>query len=48
MNFKQTKMLVTGSAGFIGSKIAELLLERGDSVIGVDNLNDAYSQQLWG
>jgi len=39
-------MLVTGCAGFIGSKIAELLLERGDSVIGVDNLNDAYSPQL--
>ena len=45
MNFKPTKMLVTGCAGFIGSKIAELLLERGDTVVGVDNLNDAYSPQ---
>jgi nucleoside-diphosphate-sugar epimerase len=35
--------LVTGCAGFIGSKITELLLERGNLVIGVDNLNDAYS-----
>ena len=40
------KYLVTGAAGFIGSKIAELLLERGDTVVGVDNLNDSYSPQL--
>ena len=38
-------ILVTGCAGFIGSKITELLLERGDIVVGVDNLNDAYSPQ---
>ena len=44
-NKKQT-ILVTGCAGFIGSKIAELLLERGDIVVGADNLNDAYSPQL--
>ena len=39
-------ILVTGCAGFIGSKIAELLLERGDTVVGVDNLNDAYPPPL--
>ena len=46
MNFKPTKIFVTGCAGFIGSMITELLLERGDIVVGVDNLNDAYSPQL--
>jgi len=46
MNFKPTKIFVTGCAGFIGSMITELLLERGDNVVGVDNLNDAYSPQL--
>ena len=38
--------LVTGAAGFIGFHTAERLLARGDKVIGVDNLNDYYSQQL--
>jgi nucleoside-diphosphate-sugar epimerase len=38
--------LVTGAAGFIGSRVAEQLLERGDTVIGVDNLNDAYDVRL--
>ena len=46
MNFKPTKIFVTGCAGFIGSKITELLLERGDTVVGVDNLNDAYPPPL--
>lgn len=36
------KVLVTGAAGFIGSHVAEALLERGDSVVGLDNLNDYY------
>ena len=35
------KILVTGGAGFIGSHVAQRLLQRGDSVVIVDNLNDA-------
>src|SRR5690242_7734831 len=38
--------LVTGCAGFIGSKVAELLLQQGHAVVGVDNLNDAYDRRL--
>lgn len=40
------KLLVTGAAGFIGSKVANMLATRGDSVIGVDNLNDYYDVRL--
>jgi UDP-glucuronate 4-epimerase len=40
------KVLVTGSAGFIGSALSLRLLERGDEVIGVDNLNDYYDVRL--
>ncbi|HEB92808.1 MAG TPA: NAD-dependent epimerase [Gammaproteobacteria bacterium] len=40
------KVLITGSAGFIGSQLALRLLERGDEVIGVDNLNDYYEVSL--
>ena len=36
------KVLVTGTAGFIGNQLALRLLERGDEVIGIDNLNDYY------
>jgi UDP-glucuronate 4-epimerase len=36
------KVLVTGSAGFIGSHVAESLLARGDTVVGLDSLNDYY------
>ncbi len=39
-------ILVTGAAGFIGSYVAHALLARGDSVIGVDNLNDYYPRSL--
>jgi UDP-glucuronate 4-epimerase len=37
------KVLVTGAAGFIGSHLAESLLKRGDTVVGVDNFNDYYN-----
>ncbi len=40
------KILVTGSAGFIGSTLALRLLERGDAVVGFDNLNDYYDVNL--
>ena len=40
------KILVTGSAGFIGSHVAKRLLARGDEVIGLDNLNDYYDVTL--
>jgi UDP-glucuronate 4-epimerase len=39
-------ILVTGAAGFIGSHVALRLLERGDEVVGVDNLNDYYDPAL--
>ncbi|MES2119060.1 MAG: GDP-mannose 4,6-dehydratase [Pseudomonadota bacterium] len=39
-------ILVTGVAGFIGSTTARVLLERGDSVVGIDNLNDYYDPAL--
>jgi len=40
------KVMVTGSAGFIGYHLAERLLARGDRVVGVDNLNDYYDVSL--
>jgi UDP-glucuronate 4-epimerase len=40
------KILVTGAAGFIGSHTASRLLERGDEVVGIDNLNDYYDVSL--
>jgi len=40
------KILVTGTAGFIGSHVAMRLLARGDEVVGVDNLNDYYDVTL--
>ena len=38
--------MITGAAGFIGSTLAKRLLERGDTVTGVDNLNDYYDVSL--
>lgn len=40
------KVLLTGAAGFIGSKTAQLLLDQGIEVVGLDNLNDYYSVEL--
>ena len=39
-------ILVTGAAGFIGYHVARRLLERGDQVLGVDNLSDYYDVRL--
>lgn len=40
------KVLVTGSAGFIGAAVSRALLDRGDTVVGIDNLNSYYSPSL--
>ena len=40
------RYLVTGTAGFIASKVAEFLLDDGHEVVGVDNMNDAYDVTL--
>ena len=46
MSNTDRSILVTGAAGFIGSKVAELLLAEGHTVVGVDNLNDYYDVRL--
>ena len=40
------RYLVTGVAGFIGSRVAEMLLDRGHTVCGIDNLDDAYDPRI--
>lgn len=40
------KYLVTGAAGFIAAKVCDLLLQDGHSVVGIDNMNDAYDPRL--
>jgi UDP-glucuronate 4-epimerase len=40
------KVIVTGAAGFIGSHVAKALLARGDTVVGIDNMNAYYDPQL--
>ncbi len=39
-------ILVTGAAGFIASRVAQMLAQRGDTVVGVDNINDYYDVRL--
>ena len=39
-------VLVTGAAGFIGMHVSQFLLDRGDKVVGIDNLNDYYDVNL--
>lgn len=39
-------VLVTGSAGFIGAALSLRLLERGERVVGIDNINSYYNPQL--
>jgi UDP-glucuronate 4-epimerase len=46
MSSTQTPILVTGVAGFIGFHVAKRLLERGERVIGLDNINDYYDVRL--
>ncbi len=43
---KKIKVLITGGAGFIGSNLAKKLMDRGDQVVIIDNLNDYYDPQL--
>ena len=43
---KKMKILVTGSAGFIGAHLCIKLLKRGDNVVGIDNLNNYYDPKL--
>ncbi len=40
------KILITGAAGFIGAHLAKQLIERGEEVVGLDNINDYYDPQL--
>ena len=46
MTIADRSILVTGAAGFIGAKTIELLLAEGNTVVGVDNLNDYYDVRL--
>ena len=38
--------LVTGAAGFIGARTSEMLIEQGHTVVGIDNVNDAYDPRM--
>ena len=46
MENKKNKVLITGAAGFIGHHLAKLLAKSGYDVIGIDNINDYYDQNL--
>jgi len=43
---KKLKILVTGAAGFIGAAVSQYLINRGDQVVGIDNINDYYDVNL--
>ena len=38
--------LITGAAGFIGARTAEILIQDGHTVSGIDNMNDAYDVRM--
>ena len=40
------RYLLTGVAGFIAARIAEMLLDEGHEVVGIDNMNDAYDVRM--
>ena len=46
MKSKKNKVLITGSAGFIGFHVCKLFLEKNYNVVGVDNLNSYYDVKL--
>lgn len=46
LDYKMAKYLVTGAAGFIARRLIEKLTDRGDEVVGIDNLNDSYDVRL--
>ena len=46
MSFNNRKIIVTGSAGFIGYSLCVKLLERGENIIGIDNHNDYYDPKI--
>ncbi len=46
MRIKNRENISTGAAGFIGFHLCQHLLKRGDTVIGIDNLNDYYAVSL--
>ena len=41
-----SRYIVTGAAGFIAARVVEMLLEAGHTVVGIDNLNNAYDVRL--
>ena len=43
---REKRLLVTGAAGFIGMHVSRILLDRGDGVVGIDNLSDYYDPKL--
>ena len=45
-NKKNDHIIITGTAGFIGSKVAEVLLNKGKRIIGIDNLNSYYDVRI--